>query len=52
MVRNGKEPRIFLSYTHKDQDKVKSLYEKLRDSGFNPWMDKNDLIQVKSGNWK
>lgn len=36
--------RIFLSYTRKDEDKVKELYQKLSDEGFMPWMDTEDIL--------
>jgi len=35
--------RIFLSYARQDEPKVKRLYKKLADKGYNPWMDTIDL---------
>jgi hypothetical protein len=36
--------RIFLSYAREDAEKVESLYHKLSDAGFKPWMDKKDIL--------
>jgi CheY-like chemotaxis protein len=36
--------RIFLSYAQPDRAAVENLYDRLRMSGFNPWMDKKDLV--------
>jgi hypothetical protein len=36
--------QIFLSYAREDEEKVESLYQKLSDAGFKPWMDKKDIL--------
>lgn len=36
--------RIFIAYAHEDSDEVLKLYRRLQDDGFQPWMDKEDLI--------
>jgi serine/threonine protein kinase len=36
--------RIFLSYVREDEEKVESLYQKLSEKGFKPWMDKKDIL--------
>lgn len=36
--------RIFLSYAHKDQDKVNEIYDRLIDAGHTPWMDSRDIL--------
>jgi RNA polymerase sigma factor (sigma-70 family) len=36
--------RIFLSYAREDEEKVESLYKKLSDAGFKPWMDIKDIL--------
>jgi formylglycine-generating enzyme required for sulfatase activity len=36
--------RIFLCYAREDIKAVKAVYRKLSDAGFNPWMDKKDLL--------
>jgi len=36
--------QIFLSYAEEDREQVKSLYEKLAESGFAPWMDVQDIL--------
>ncbi len=32
-------PRVFISYAHEDRHAAYSLYQKLVDAGFNPWID-------------
>ncbi len=39
-----KTAKIFLCYAKEDQPQVETLYQKLRDAGFAPWMDKVDLV--------
>jgi response regulator RpfG family c-di-GMP phosphodiesterase len=41
--------RIFLSYQNDDRKQVESLYRKLTERGFIPWMDINSTIR---GKWK
>ncbi len=36
--------QIFLCYAREDEAQVRDLYERLRAEGFQPWMDKKDLI--------
>ncbi len=36
--------QIFLSYGREDREKVESLYRKLSEAGFKPWMDPKDLL--------
>src|SRR5256885_4682274 len=35
--------RIFLSYARADEAAVRSLYDRLNESGFTPWMDVKDI---------
>ena len=35
---------IFLCYAREDQVQVEDVYRRLRDAGFQPWMDKKDLL--------
>ncbi len=37
--------RIFLSYAREDYAAVKKLYERLKSAGYQPWMDKVDLLK-------
>ena len=37
--------RIFLSYAREDYAAVKKLYERLKVAGYQPWMDKVDLLK-------
>jgi hypothetical protein len=36
--------RVFLCYASEDRETVRSLYSKLQQSGFHPWLDKEDLL--------
>ena len=36
--------KIFLSYTRADTERVEALYERLSNAGFEPWMDKKNII--------
>jgi formylglycine-generating enzyme required for sulfatase activity len=36
--------RVFLSYAREDRHAVLALYERLKADGFQPWMDKKDLL--------
>jgi ActR/RegA family two-component response regulator len=36
--------KVFLSYEQADVEKVTSLYHRLRDNGYTPWRDENDLL--------
>lgn len=39
-----KQVRVFISYARKDQDKVKELYQQLKEAGFSPWQDIHDIL--------
>lgn len=36
--------QIFISYAREDFREVKGIYQRLKDAGFTPWMDKVDLL--------
>jgi DNA-binding response OmpR family regulator len=38
------EPLIFLSYAGEDIVEINSIYKRLADEGYRPWMDKYDLV--------
>ncbi len=38
------KPQVFLSYNREDQSAVEILADRLRESGFEPWMDYKDWI--------
>ena len=40
---SDKEPLIFLSYTRKDIARVRNLYKRLKEAGYKPWLDLEDL---------
>jgi hypothetical protein len=44
MPEPEKPPRLFLSYTRKDSAAVKELYQKLKQAGYHPWMDIEDIL--------
>lgn len=45
-----KATRLFLCYAREDTLAVKAIYQKLLEAGFNPWMDKKDLLPGQ--NWQ
>lgn len=45
-----KPQTIFLCYASEDREKVRAVYEQLQKNGFNPWMDKEDLLPGE--NWR
>jgi len=38
------ENRIFLAHAREDKPRVRDLYDRLKESGFNPWLDGIDLF--------
>jgi formylglycine-generating enzyme required for sulfatase activity len=38
------EVRIFISYASEDEARVKLLYQRLADAGFQPWLDREHII--------
>jgi hypothetical protein len=36
--------KVFLCYTKEDLEKVEELYSKLEKEGFEPWLDKEDIL--------
>jgi hypothetical protein len=46
--RNGRA-RVFLAYAEEDRQQVKRLYDSLQIAGFEPWMDKENLLPGQ--NW-
>ncbi|MEM8614788.1 MAG: SUMF1/EgtB/PvdO family nonheme iron enzyme [Cyanobacteria bacterium P01_H01_bin.105] len=42
--------RIFLAYANEDEKAVTDLYNRLKERGFQPWMDKEDLVPGQ--NWR
>jgi hypothetical protein len=38
------KPLVFLSYAHEDRAAVRLFYDRLRDAGFEPWMDEINLL--------
>ncbi|MFM7439971.1 MAG: toll/interleukin-1 receptor domain-containing protein, partial [Snowella sp.] len=42
--------RIFLAHAKEDKPQVRQLYQKLRDAGYQPWLDEINLIAGQ--NWQ
>ncbi len=42
------KPRIFLCHASDDKARVKKLYHQLKDAGYHPWLDKEDLLPGQS----
>jgi formylglycine-generating enzyme required for sulfatase activity len=38
------EPRIFLCHASEDKPRVRELYHRLKEAGYHPWLDKEDLL--------
>lgn len=36
--------KIFLSYAHADSDGVGRIYQQLKDRGYRPWLDREDIL--------
>ncbi len=36
--------RVFISYAREDEEAARKLYRKLKEQGFHPWMDSEDLL--------
>jgi hypothetical protein len=43
-MANQKEPRIFLCHASDDKERVRELYRQLKEAGFRPWLDEEDLL--------
>jgi hypothetical protein len=43
-MANQKEPRIFLCHASNDKARVRELYRKLKEAGYHPWLDEEDLL--------
>jgi MinD-like ATPase involved in chromosome partitioning or flagellar assembly len=43
-MKMSAKPTVFISYAREDADQAQSLYDKLSDAGFMPWLDKKDLL--------
>ena len=42
--------QIFLAHAHEDKEVVFELYDRLKEAGYKPWLDKKDLIPGQ--NWR
>ena len=43
------EVQIFLAHAKEDKEAVIELYDRLKEAGYKPWLDKKDLIPGQ--NW-
>jgi hypothetical protein len=48
-TENPPKPKIFLCHAHEDQDAAQELFNRLKDFGYDPWMDKECLLPGQ--NW-
>jgi hypothetical protein len=48
--KSVKKPKVFLCYARTDQSKVFNLYDNLSRDGFDPWMDRKNLVGGQ--NWQ
>ena len=48
--KKGQDITVFISYAREDTDAAKKLYQDLKDSGLNPWLDKYKLLPGQ--NWE
>jgi hypothetical protein len=39
-----KKPNVFLCHASEDKETARDLYQRLRDDGFRPWLDEEDLL--------
>lgn len=44
MAQTASEVRIFLCHASEDKEKVVEVYHTLKAAGYNPWLDKEDLL--------
>lgn len=45
-----KKIKLFLAHASEDKEQVKAIYHRLKDSGFEPWLDEYDLLPGQ--NWR
>jgi len=48
--QNIRNIKIFISYASADLEKVRQLYQDLKEAGFQPWLDREDLLPGQD--WK
>src|SRR5512132_4075115 len=37
-------PRVFLAHAREDKERVRALYKQMKQRGFSPWLDEEDLL--------
>ncbi|MFM7713583.1 MAG: toll/interleukin-1 receptor domain-containing protein, partial [Microcystis sp.] len=50
MIKKKSEIQIFLAHASEDKPAVLQLYNRLKQAGYKPWLDKKDLIPGQ--NWR
>ena len=50
LERKRMSKRIFIIYSHKDKDKAREITAKLREMGYNPWLDEEEIIPGQNWN--
>lgn len=49
-VDSNKRIQIFLCHASEDKEHVRNLYQKLKNSGFDPWLDEEELLPGQDWN--
>ena len=44
LLTQCRQPRVFISYVKEDFTRVEPLYDKLKEQGLNPWIDRVNLL--------
>ena len=50
LKRKRERERIFLIYSHKDKEAVRNISNKLKEMGYNPWLDEEEIVPGQ--NWQ
>jgi len=51
VTQKKRKLQLFLSYTHRDEVEVETLYQKLSSFGFKPWIDIVDILPGENWEW-
>lgn len=50
LERKRMSKRIFIIYSHKDKDKARDVTLMLREMGYNPWLDEEEIVPGQNWN--
>lgn len=48
-MANLNVPQIFIAHANEDKSAVRGLYDRLKQSGYEPWLDEKDLLPGQNG---